>query len=299
MCIIVHRPKESTFPSLEVLQRCWQTNSDGAGFMYAKSGKLVVAKGFMTFEAFMDACKTIPEGVPATLHFRIGTHGGKTAENTHPWPVVEKDGVLKVAMVHNGMIHGYGDREYSDSREFAENLAPFVIHGPFNESLKRLIDGVIGSNKLVFMRSDGETIIYNEALGISEGGCWYSNSNFQAYIAPVQQTWNTTPWSWQDRYETQLGTAIIEGSKKTKTPVPAPVITPNEQVISVHRHKDKVKIKYLDGVVITTSLRLFITRYNDYSYSTYMCKHIDNMVTQWELDVEYEEALTAADDLTR
>jgi len=299
MCIIVHRPKESTFPSLEVLQRCWQTNADGAGFMYAKSGKLVVAKGFMTFEAFMDACKTIPEGVPATLHFRIGTHGGKTAENTHPWPVVEKDGVLKVAMVHNGIIHGYGDREYSDSREFAENLAPFGIHGPFNESLKRLINGVIGSNKLVFMRSDGETIIYNEALGISEGGCWYSNSNFQAYIAPVQQTWNTTPWSWQDRYETQLGTAIIEGSKKTKTPVPEQVITPSDQVIGLHRHGNVVKLSHHNGVRGSIPIKMFLAQYNDYAYSSHLCKHIDNMVSQWELDVECEEALTAADDLTR
>lgn len=298
MCIIVHRPKEATFPSLETLHRCWETNADGAGLMYANGNRLFVVKGFMTFESFMDAVKTIPDGVPATLHFRIGTHGGKTAENTHPWIVVEKEGVPKVAMVHNGMIHGYGDREYSDSRDFAETLAPFGIHGPWNDSLKRLIDGVIGSNKLVFMRSDGETIIYNETLGIKDGGCWYSNSNFRPYVAPIQQTWNVTPWSWQEHSQLpKVGKEAAKGIEKTKTPVPKQVIPANEQVISVHRHKDKVRIKHLDGITVVIAIKAFILQYNDYSYSTYMCKHIDNMVTQWELDLEHEEMLADSDNL--
>lgn len=284
MCIIVHRPKEATFPSLETLHRCWETNPDGAGFMYAKGNRLFVLKGFMTFEAFMDAVKIIPDGVPATLHFRIGTHGGKTAENTHPWIVVEKDGVPKVAMVHNGIIHGYGDREYSDSRDFAETLAPFGIHGPWNDSLKRLIDGVIGSNKLVFMRSDGETVIYNEKLGIIDGGCWYSNSNFRPYVAPPA-TWDTTPWTWQH---------CVDQLPSVKSPLPKIAKANHVDVRSVKRFQSDVRITHTDGLVVVTPIRLFLETYNNYWYTKFMCRHIDNMVAQWELDLEAEDDLTSA-----
>ena len=52
MCIIVNKPKGVEMPSMKVLERCFDYNSDGAGLMYALKGKVEIRKGFMTFDDF-------------------------------------------------------------------------------------------------------------------------------------------------------------------------------------------------------------------------------------------------------
>ena len=285
MCIIVYRPKSAVFPSDEVLARCWEANPDGAGLMYAHKGKLVVQKGFMTLAEFMVAYRTIPDKCPATLHFRIGTHGGKTAANTHPWVVVEKPDGVKLAMVHNGVIHGYGDLEYSDSRDFAENLRVFGERGVFNDSLQRLIHGVIGSNKLVFMHANGDVFTFNEKLGIEEGGCWYSNATFR----PRVQITHAQDCRWWDQGE---------GRNKREDQATKNIVTPQKMnlatVVCVKRIGKVVMLRMASGSLVQYPVIEFLDAYADFDYIPSLSEKIDEIVWQWELDLICEEEAAKA-----
>jgi len=85
MCVIVRKPKNVSV-SIETLRNCWQSNKDGAGFMYAENGKLIFKKGLMTFKSFLTeyrACN--PLGKEILIHFRFATHGAVANEQTHPF----------------------------------------------------------------------------------------------------------------------------------------------------------------------------------------------------------------------
>ena len=53
MCIIIAKEKYGRLPSEKELKNCFTNNSDGAGFMYVKNGKVVIDKGYMKYEAFI------------------------------------------------------------------------------------------------------------------------------------------------------------------------------------------------------------------------------------------------------
>ena len=70
-------------PSQKDLIQCFKHNPDGAGYMLPINDKVVIRKGFMTFEEFKkDINKVVkdnhidPTETPIVLHFRISTQGG-------------------------------------------------------------------------------------------------------------------------------------------------------------------------------------------------------------------------------
>ena len=81
MCIIAIKDKGIKLPNEKTLETMFWNNSDGAGFMYAKDGKVVIRKGFMTFRAFKSALDGIDDvdNLPLVMHFRIATSGNVDA----------------------------------------------------------------------------------------------------------------------------------------------------------------------------------------------------------------------------
>ncbi len=164
----------------------WNTNSDGAGFMYAENGKLIVEKGFMTYQSFLDAY-TPHAGKQMVMHFRIKTHGETNEVNTHPFKVTDS-----LAFAHNGVIQGFGSKDHSDTWHFNEevikplqkNVKSFLHIQPIQE----LIANRIGYSKLVFMNNKGEITIINKEKGDeSSDGVWFSNTGWReprVYTAP-------------------------------------------------------------------------------------------------------------------
>ena len=49
MCIIVAKEIGIEMPSMETLERCFQANPDGAGFMWADGKMVHIRKGFMEY----------------------------------------------------------------------------------------------------------------------------------------------------------------------------------------------------------------------------------------------------------
>ena len=179
MCIIIYRKADSNFPDDATIERCWNKNDDGAGIMWPGHSE----KGFMTLDSLKGAMRAIPNGVPAAIHFRIGTNGANTADNCHPWPV--RDGLW---LMHNGILSSFsGDRNYSDSRLFGEVIGASSLD-PFNAGDQAVISRLIGyGNKVLFMNVYGDVWIANEKAGVWHDGCWYSNEGFREYIPQVYQ----------------------------------------------------------------------------------------------------------------
>ena len=181
MCIAVWKPQGIELTE-ETLHNCWNRNPDGAGFMYSENGKLTVVKGLMTYDDF-EAAYAPHADKNAVLHFRIATHGGVNAENTHPFIIHDN-----LAMVHNGVIHNVAtpDATRSDTWHFTEMyLKKYHTHWQ-DEEFQALVESYIGHSKLIFMDNEGNVKIYKQNLGNWNSDCWFSNTSWETpkYVAP-------------------------------------------------------------------------------------------------------------------
>ena len=192
MCIIAAKPAGVPMPDEEILRAMWNSNRDGAGFMYAERGKVRIEKGFMKYQAFADALEKVRSrldltATPVVLHFRITTHGGTKPENTHPFPITDNMGALRkltattdVGVAHNGIIPITARRGVSDTMTYiASQLAPLKRALPRfyeNKHAMQLIENAIES-RMAFLTGAGK--IYTIGHFIEDGGVLYSNSSYK------------------------------------------------------------------------------------------------------------------------
>tara|TARA_R110002074_G_scaffold177148_2_gene340745 strand:+ start:1779 stop:2639 length:861 start_codon:yes stop_codon:yes gene_type:complete len=177
MCIAIMKSAKKKITKA-TLQRCYDANPDGAGFMYAENKELNVQKGFFTFKEFYKEYKP-HENKQVLLHFRIKTHGKIDKNNCHPFLVNNSLG-----FIHNGIITGYGDDKQSDTIDFNKSILQKIVakHGNnslFDDPMVELIENVIGYSKLVFLDRHGNYKIMNEGKGEWKNGIWYSNSSYK------------------------------------------------------------------------------------------------------------------------
>lgn len=163
MCVAIYKPAGVPAPSIETLKKCWDANPDGAGLAWRTDGKypIHIEKGFMTwddFERYWTSTNMSSYDDDLFIHFRITTHGGTSEGNTHPFPIVDDDRLLKAVsssckyiMMHNGMLPVQPDNaKISDTMMLCKLIARCDI-SPNVDAFAGLLDGLIGTNKLAFM----------------------------------------------------------------------------------------------------------------------------------------------------
>lgn len=225
-------------PSQTTIETMWYNNPDGAGFMYAKGGKVFIEKGFMDLQSFVRAIDSLDKSIdivatPLIMHFRITTSGGTTPENTHPFPVSDSLKQLQrtrctapLAIAHNGMINiKPSSKVVSDTMEYvtAQLSLLYKLREDFytTKTGKELVYNAIQS-KMAFLDKAGriETVgKFHELNGIL-----YSNYSYQPYKG--YYTWDIwdeylleaeiydkMPLSWidEDGYVITDTGSIIEG----------------------------------------------------------------------------------------
>jgi predicted glutamine amidotransferase len=86
MCVIVYsftgkKEKEDN------LKRMFEENPHGIGFAYkdVKNQSIIVKKGFMKLDEFLEFYKNFPDGVEHTIHFRLASAGSVSPIFTHPF----------------------------------------------------------------------------------------------------------------------------------------------------------------------------------------------------------------------
>ncbi len=89
MCIICISKSGVQQPIDTTLRAMFRRNPHGAGYMYARDGKVTIHKGFMNIEDFLSAVhaeRFTPQD-SVVYHFRISTQAGVNAAMTHPFPL--------------------------------------------------------------------------------------------------------------------------------------------------------------------------------------------------------------------
>ena len=202
MCIAIGKPAGMAITE-QILERCFDSNPDGAGFCVEVDGKLVVNKGYFTFKDFYTAYAPY-ENLKALIHFRIKTHGALDEDNCHPFFVNDN-----VAFIHNGIINSVPThKNKSDTQMFnAQYLQPIVTNYGENAlkdpTISELLGKFIGASKLVLMiKGEEEFVFVNKSLGNqSTEGIWFSNYSWQEQRVQVYQPESYKP-KWQKNHKT-------------------------------------------------------------------------------------------------
>ena len=177
MCLAIYKPQNKKVLKHE-METAWESNDDGAGFAYPYKGKVIIEKGFMTFDSFWNAIKPHMDK-PMAIHFRWSTHGLVDENNCHPFAITDE-----LAMIHNGVISGIEitDKDKSDTRTFVDDYVKPIHKGDkkfiYSDYGKRTLQACIGSgSKLVFIDKKANYVIVNEEAGEWQDGVWYSNNS--------------------------------------------------------------------------------------------------------------------------
>lgn len=223
MCIIVAKDKYHKLPKREYLKNCFTNNSDGAGFMYTNKDKVIIDKGYMTYESFIKhydkLCKKYNDFKDKSLvmHFRIGTAGANSKENTHPYPITTDKKLLHktyyettLGMAHNGIISQYNPKEdtkdTNDTQNFVINyVAPLYEHYEDFYTNEYIMSGLedITTSKLAFLDKNDNIYLVGDFVE-DESGIKYSNSNYQPYTYKYYGYYDKYYDTYYDRYYDDL-----------------------------------------------------------------------------------------------
>lgn len=200
MCIIIAKNKKSCrVPTLDELRTSFNYNSDGAGFMYVDNGRVIIDKGYMKLDDFINRYKELLikfnnfDNKSLVIHCRIGTSSGNTPQNTHPYRVSGREKDLhklqdscELGVVHNGIIHQYTPTSIksstNDTQEFIMRyLFPLYNNWKGFYKSKAIRDGIadITNSKLVFL--DANDDLYYVGDFIKDEGIMFSNSTYKSY----------------------------------------------------------------------------------------------------------------------
>lgn len=219
MCIIIAKDKKSKLPTMETLETCFNHNSDGAGLMYVDKGKVVIDKGFMTFNDLKKHLEVLYKkynnfkNKSLVIHCRIGTSGTNTKENTHPYCIsddfkeLHKTKVLcDLGMVHNGIITDYTPLDNvnntNDTQEFImKYISPIYKHYKDFYKNEYILSGLkdITNSRLVFLDTNDDLYYVGEFE--EENGIKYSNSTYKPYTFKYIDDYDCSYYhnSWWDK----------------------------------------------------------------------------------------------------
>ena len=189
MCVIAVKPRNVSMPDEETIRAMWDSNPHGAGFMWADGETVHIQKGFMTVESLLKALKKMGEkhdlfALPMVMHFRIGTAGGNTPENTHPFPVTDSIPLLQklsikttIGIAHNGVIPIDTSRpDISDTMEYiATQITPLARYDHEFYRSKDILDLISNAthSKWAIMNGEGDVVTIGEFH--ERKGILYSN----------------------------------------------------------------------------------------------------------------------------
>lgn len=188
MCVIVYKPKGITLAK-QVARQCWEANPDGGGLAWVEGDKVVISKGFFSFNRMWRVIRDHQQE-SLLIHFRIKTSGKIDGPNTHPFRVTDQ-----LVMAHNGslsVVSGEGER--SDTRVLAEDyLVPLAERWPkfylegwnFVEKLFTYRHG----GKLLFFNEKGEGFVTDKNAWAWERGCLFSNTYWKTRGIQRQESW--------------------------------------------------------------------------------------------------------------
>lgn len=202
MCVAI--ACHSQFPSEADLHRCEEANSDGGGVAWVENHNVRWKKGITAAEiARMIKDKTVT--LPALIHFRIASCGGKYKELCHPFPINKTastalEGTAGRVLIHNGhwwpyqvevISHAVAKWEkppagkWSDTRVIAWLTA-------------RLGDGILEivahNQKIATLNAARNIELWPPSEWTKESGCFYSNMGWKWHYSDWERKAGVERW---------------------------------------------------------------------------------------------------------
>ena len=190
MCIICVSRKGIRQPSDKTIAAMFSRNPHGAGYMYARDGKVIIQKGFMDLESYLDALHrehfTARDSV--VYHFRISTQAGVKPEMTHPFPLTNRLEHCEylslecgLGVAHNGIIQLTTDSRqtrFSDTALFITRYLVNIISSPEDLRRKSTLETIfqLARSKFALMDTTGYVATVGEF--INERGLLFSNNSY-------------------------------------------------------------------------------------------------------------------------
>lgn len=252
MCI-VYKPKGVKLKE-SYLINCFKKNPHGAGIMASVNGELIIKKGFFDVDIFLKAYMEF-ENDDVVCYFKYSTDAynvnrNKTVANYQPF-FCSSD--KTVAFVHQGSLHGvckYND-EFSEEYQFSNKISGLVnkykdvvFHKTFKHLLSKRFNSV---SKFVFLNSNGQVSIVNEAKGFKAHGCWFSNEEYKSNTASY---YSTVPEDIkrQEHWDSRSGISLEEVAKKKPEFIVLPKPKSNQGTLNLIGFDNNNDLDYVSGI---------------------------------------------------
>ena len=190
MCIICVSKSGICQPDESTIRTMFHRNPHGAGYMFARGGRVIIHKGFMNPDDYLRAIReehfTVSDNV--VYHFRISTQAGVSPEMTHPFPLSNRPARLRkldlrcrVGVAHNGVIPLTSDprnERYSDTAIFITDYLSHIIRRRADLRDQRVLDSIFQIAQSKFAIMDGGGYIATVGKFIDERGLLFSNASY-------------------------------------------------------------------------------------------------------------------------
>ena len=178
MCIIIQgKPKDIT---KKYLKNAFRNNPHGFGLMYLLDGQVIQEKIYP--QSFKDIKKLFKKHRNKTdnigLHFRYCTVGKKTAYNSHPYNVLNKEHKYQMAFMHNSpeLPHVAENENRSDSYFFVKQFFTPIISRDI--SLIKNDDFLKTLEEIINLKCDSRVLILdNFKKEFTRVGTWVEQDN--------------------------------------------------------------------------------------------------------------------------
>lgn len=218
MCVIAVSPRGAKQPTFEQIKTMFEHNPDGAGYMYARDGKVYIHKGFMELAEFWREIRSqhFTKDDPVVYHFRISTQAGVNPYMTHPFPLTDKkeycealDLPCDVGIAHNGIIRLTSDakeKRFSDTVIFITDYMTKLIRKRSDITDPAVITMIEKLTNSKWAIMDGLTgTIVTVGNFTEDGGLLFSNSTYKPYGKPKTTIIPPSEFNWNDYYEGYYG----------------------------------------------------------------------------------------------
>ena len=190
MCIICVSRSGVRQPGEATIRAMFLNNPHGAGYMFARGGRVIIHKGFMNPDDYLRAiraeCFTPQDSV--VYHFRISTQAGVNPEMTHPFPLSNQpwhmcrlDLRCRIGVAHNGIIRLTSDPDndqYSDTAIFITQSLSRLIRSRADLRDQRLLDEIFQIARSKFAIMDGSGYVATVGEFVNERGLLFSNHTY-------------------------------------------------------------------------------------------------------------------------
>lgn len=191
MCIICVSKSGIQQPTDATIRTMFRRNPHGAGYMYARDGKVTIHKGFMNIDDFLAAVHaehfTAEDSV--VYHFRISTQAGVNPSMTHPFPLSNQPRMMRAldltcrcGIAHNGIIRLTSDPDnkvYSDTAIFITDYLSQIIRRKADLRNSDTLEYIWELAQSKFAIMDGSGYVATIGHFINDRGLLFSNDSYQ------------------------------------------------------------------------------------------------------------------------